>query len=194
MTNSLKKSIYPFFETIRVEHGRPHLLDYHQRRIDHTFACWYPGKEPFKLNNVIPIDYPTHGLYRLRVDYNAVDQTQNLADYRKRVINRFIPIECSISYGFKWTDRSNLDSIEVKVGKNEMALMTTRGRLRETPIANVIVKFGANWLTPMYPFFHGVMRASLLDKQLIQVADIFVEDLERCDDIRIINAMNGLED
>ncbi len=50
------------------------------------------------------------------------------------------------------------------------------------------------WVTPDTPLLPGTMRASLLDSGTISVSRITLDDLNKFQTIRLINAMNNFHD
>ena len=190
MKKSLKKYTYPFFETIRIQDGRVQLLQLHQRRVNHVFKSFYPGYRPLILHEHIPdtsaFDHP---VLRWRVAYNGDQYSQHISMYAERRIAQWKPVEAQITYPFKFSDRSSFDGLKEGMAEEAEPLITTLGRVREATFANVILRFGEQWLTPMYPIFHGVMRTHLLSQGKIETADLFVEDFHACDEVRLINAM-----
>ena len=194
MKNSLGKSTYPFFETIRVVDGKVQLLKYHQRRIDHVFRYFYPSYRAIELKAMLP-DFSNHsdGVVKFRFEYNAVSHDYNIQQYTMRTIKKLVLTETDINYPFKFSNRNQLNNLMSKIPAEKDILMTSRGRIRETSYANVIVQFGKNWLTPLYPMFHGVMRSHLLAMGVIKPADLFDHDLRVSNQIMLINAMMPME-
>ena len=51
------------------------------------------------------------------------------------------------------------------------------------------VVYGKHWGTPRHPLLPGTKRAALLDKGMIQKADITLEDLRNANKVSLFNAM-----
>ena len=54
---------------------------------------------------------------------------------------------------------------------------------------NLAICDGKHWVTPRQPLLHGTKRAGLLDKGIIQEADITLEDLRNANKTSLFNAM-----
>ncbi len=190
MTKLSEKYIYPFFETIRIQDGRIQLLDYHQRRMNRVFRYFYPGHRPHAIADLVELDkYQGASVVKCRLDYSHHTFSCEYSTYHLRSILKLVPIESTISYPFKYADRTELDAISTKVHKSEEPLLIAHGRLKETTFGNVIFRIDNRWVTPMYPMFYGIMREFLVSSGQIEMADLFLEDLDRCDQIKIVNAM-----
>lgn len=190
MTNWSEKYTYPLFETIRIENGEIKLLEFHQRRVNHTFKYFFPGAKPLCLCNIISTDNlnSPHRI-KCRVSYNEKRFQIEYSPYSLRQINELVPVETNLSYPFKFEDRTQLLSAKGQLQAGEEILYVTNARIRECSYANVLLEIDGDWLTPMYPIFHGVMRSYLLQKGIIRIADLFLSDLEDSQSIKLVNAM-----
>jgi|GEM_PF-4239780 len=188
MKKYLKKYTYPFFESIRLVDGEPQLLDYHQRRIDHVFKFAYPYIKPISLIDLTPSIAPK-GICKWRISYNQSASTSSVELYEPQQIEKFVPVTCNISYPMKYTDRSIYTAMNQACDKDEVPLIITDDRLRETNYGNIILKIDQVWYTPMYPIFYGVMRQYLIVNNLVTERDLFMKDFHDCDAIQMINAM-----
>ena len=56
-------------------------------------------------------------------------------------------------------------------------LIVKQGFITDTSYSNVLFYNGKEWLTPTHPLLKGTQRASLLDQEIIRVAEIRLEDL-----------------
>ena len=64
--------------------------------------------------------------------------------------------------------------------------------MTDCSIGNLILRQGKKWYTPDTPLLLGTQREKLLREGKIQETTIFQEDIANFDEIKIINAMNGL--
>jgi 4-amino-4-deoxychorismate lyase len=65
----------------------------------------------------------------------------------------------------------------------------------DSSYANVVLrKKDGTWVTPSSCLLKGTRRAQLLNDKSISEAEISVADLEKYSEIRLINAMKGIDD
>ena len=185
--------MYPLFESIRVEGGQTHLLQYHQARIERSYPQLFQKKCSWKLESMLP-DLPMTGLHKLRFLYNDRAFTFELVPYNARKIETLKCVEINTyNYDLKLTDRSGIDQAFALRGDCDDVLMTKNGLITDASYANIVLFDGTDWVTPAVPLFEGVQRSYLLDNKKIQPATIRLEDLIRYKGFQLINAMNGLE-
>ena len=190
MKNSSEKFIYQFLESIRIEYGKVLLLSLHQRRVDQTFRYFFPNVKPIQLGKIIDTSSCRHlPIVKCRITYSATKTEVKFIPYDQKSIHRIVSIDSSISYPFKFQDRSEWQELSKKVKQDEEVLITTKGRIRETSYTNVLLFKDGEWLTPQYPIFYGVMRTYVLTHGLAKEADLYLDDLNRCEKIKLINAM-----
>ena len=194
--NLTEKSIYPFFETIRVSNGEYQLLDYHQRRMDHVFRYFYRDKKSPDLKEVLKSRLlPLAPIVKCRILFNGGAHTIQFEAYRKRTITRMTICEAEhVLYSFKYTDRTLIEQYSRHFDVNTDSLFVINGRITDSSYGNLILRKGDQWFTPLYPLFYGVQRAYLLEQNEIRTKDILQKDLFKYDELKIINAMMPIED
>ena len=77
--------MYPLFESIRVESGQVHLLQYHQARVERSYRQLFQKECPWKLTTILP-EHPINGLHKLRFLYNDRSFSFELIPYVVRKI------------------------------------------------------------------------------------------------------------
>lgn len=185
--------MYPLFESIRVEDGKVHLLEYHQARLEQTFLKLFNRKCSWNLKNILP-DIPKAGLHKLRFLYNETAHYIEVLPYEPREIKTLKLIEIGdYSYTHKWTDRSEIDAAFAQRGNCDDVLMTKNGLLTDASYANIVLFDGSNWFTPAIPLFEGVQRSYLLNHKKIQTAVIASTDLSNYQSFQLINALNTFD-
>jgi len=192
---SVKKSTYPFLESIGVYEGQAPLLPYHQARVDRTFAAFYPGQKPLDLLELWQkINFPPEKV-KWRIQYNALEQKAEICAFPERKIEYLQVVkDDTIEYAYKFTERDRLDVLyREKAEPADEILIIRNGLLTDAYYYNVVVKIGAQLLTPRKPLLAGVMRAYCLGEGLIQPADIRLEDLAEAKGVYLINALHPLE-
>lgn len=64
--------------------------------------------------------------------------------------------------------------------------------MTDCSIGNLAFRKGGQWFTPNTPLLQGTQRTYLLQSGQLQEIEIRQEQLEQFDEIRVINALNGL--
>lgn len=181
--------MYPLFESIRIEDGKVHLLEYHQARLEQSFLKLFNRKCSWNLKNILP-NIPKTGLQKLRFLYNETAYYIEVLLYEPREIKTLKLIEIGdYSYTHKWTDRSEIDAAFAQRGNCDDVLMTRKGYLTDTSYCNVILFDGKRWLTPEKPLFDGVQRQFLMDQKKISPQQIRVSELHNFQSFILVNAM-----
>ncbi len=182
--------MYPLFESIRVEGGQVHLLQYHQARVERSYRQLFQKECNWKLIALVP-ELPATGVYKLRFLYNDRFFSFELIPYivRKTETLKLIEID-DYQYDLKFTDRSGIDQALALGGDCDDVLMTKNGLLTDTSYCNILLFDGRDWITPEKPLFEGVQRSYLLDHKKIQKASIRSTDLSNYQSFQLINAMN----
>ena len=181
--------MYPLFESIRVESGQVHLLQYHQARVERSFRQLFQKECPWKLISLVP-ELPPTGLYKLRFLYNDRSFSFELIPYIVRKVETLKLIEINdYQYDLKYTDRAFLNQTFALRGDCADVLMTKNGFLTDTSYCNILLYDGTDWVTPEKPLFEGVQREFLLDQKIIKLGEIHKRDLNNYESFRLVNAM-----
>ncbi|MEE4260503.1 MAG: aminotransferase class IV [Bacteroidales bacterium] len=202
-------------ETIRIESGRIGNIRYHQERMNRarqelfkcsglldldktirTYACSAGfAIRPQSALNLQSVPEEQKKRHKCRITYARDIETVEFLPYRLPTINSLkIVIDDEIDYVFKFHDRSRIHTLFEKRDKSDDILIVKQGFITDTSYANVLFYNGKEWLTPSYPLLKGTQRASLLDQEIIRVAEIRLEDLHHFKKVRLINAMIRFED
>lgn len=186
--------MYPLVESIKVLNGYAHNLQYHQERIDRSFAEYFKVKSDFQLHKVItiPQEYAT-GLIKLRFLYSKKDYQLEFSAYKPPDVQSLIMVESTLNYQFKFTERSELDSLLLKRGDFDDILIIRNEFITDTSIANIVFHNNSGWFTPSTPLLKGTCRQKLLDEGRIQEVVIKCGDLNAFDGFCLINAMHNGE-
>lgn len=132
-----------------------------------------------------------YGFYKARVVYGKQGvEAVEYAPYFIRNINSLqVVADNTITYGYKSTDRSRLNALVAQKGNRDDIIIVKHGLLTDTSFTNLAIFDGKHWLTPRHPLLPGTKRAALLDKGMIQEADITLEDLRNANKVSLFNAM-----
>lgn len=74
-------------------------------------------------------------------------------------------------------------------GNCDEIIIVKHGLLTDTSFTNLAIYDGNHWITPKRPLLLGTKRAALLDKGIIQEADITLNDLRNAVKVSLFNAM-----
>ncbi|OBX73075.1 hypothetical protein A9308_01105 [Moraxella atlantae] len=199
MTQVNHPRVFDLFETIAIVQGKPQNLAYHQHRYACSLAKFYPNT-PYHvfdladvLQNFLAKNPPTHDLMRCRVDYHASDMAMHLVGYQRRGNLTFQPVICDdIDYTLKFTNRDQLNTLLQQRGACDEVIIIKHGFVTDCTIGNLVLKKNNHWYTPSTPLLNGTQRAKLLAEHRISVCPILLRDLDRYEEIRLINALNPL--
>ncbi len=182
-----------FVETIKIKSGKVQGIAYHQARMERTMQHFFPSLMPASIpaleNWVVPSE--SMDFYKARVVYGAQGiETVDYAPYSMRAIHSLQVVEDdTIEYDFKSTDRSRLNALAAQRGNSDEIIIVKQCLVRETSFTNLAIYDGKRWLTPRHPLLLGTKRAFLLDKGVIQEADITLDALRKSQKISLFNAM-----
>lgn len=105
------------------------------------------------------------------------------------------PIDSSDVWLFhKTTRRDVYDGARAEApGVDDVLLWNRLGNVTESTIANVALRFGNVWITPHLEsgLLGGVYRAELVARGVLEEAPVPVSDLERADEVALINSVRG---
>ena len=192
--------MYPLFETLCIERGEIRNLALHQQRYARSLAAFYRDKpaKVFDLKEIIQkstalLSLHSEPLLRCRVDYNRETYQIRCLPYRRKIYRTFQPVICDhIDYGLKYSDRRIFDELLRQKGDCDEIIIIKRGKVTDCSIGNLVFRRHGQWFTPDSPLLAGTQRATLLAENKIKVRSIFLSDLPQFEEIRLINALNGL--
>lgn len=127
---------------------------------------------------------------RLHVDYDAstwriaVSPAPNTPIQSLRIAH-----DNRISYCYKWRDRHELDGLFGRRDGCDDTLIVQNGYVTDTTVANVVALLHGEWFTPARCLLPGTKRARMIAEGLLTPIDIQVSQLDRYEEVRIINAL-----
>lgn len=183
--------MYPLFETVKVLHGEAFELQYHQQRIEYSFAVYYKKKPFFQLKDILSIPKKfSNGLFKLRFLYSDNAYQIEFSRYEPRMIDSLKIVESKvINYPLKLTDRAQITLLLQQKGEQQDILIVKDKLITDTSIANILFYDGSNWVTPSTPLLKGTCREKLLEAGKIKEAVIRLDDLHKFESFCLINAM-----
>ena len=171
-------------------------LPFHQLRFEQTRAgCLGLDQHP-ALEQLIRIpDNHLTGLVRCRITYGSQIEKIEFETYQRRNIRSVkLVISDSITYPYKFTDRSRLKALYDQKGTCDDILIVRHGEITDSYAANVVFWNGQEWHTPLHPLLPGTMRAFLLSQGSIRAEIITTDSLPHYKKFKLINAFQSLDE
>lgn len=177
------------FESIRVQDGRPCLLEYHQARVNRSLdaGCAFDLAQAVR-----GMRLPEKGVFKLRVSYASDGGPGAVAcdAYAPRVVRSLRLVECpALRYDRKFEDRRALLAARAVAADADEAVLTREGWVTDASYANLAFGRPGDWVTPSTFLLAGTKRAFLLDEGLLRECPVHVRDLPRYAFVTLINAM-----
>jgi 4-amino-4-deoxychorismate lyase len=181
-------------ESIKVQTGILHNIDYHNQRLNRVRQVLWPGSLPIFLQEHILLDDLDSQMYKCRVLYNKGIEQITFVPYTSKCINslRLITHD-SIDYQYKWANRSAIDVLFAQRGFCDDVLIVKKGYITDTSYANIAFYDGSNWFTPDKPLLQGTQRQKLLNNNMIKKMKIKPSDLVQFEKATIFNAMREFD-
>jgi len=178
-------------ETIKIEDGVIHNLNYHQQRCTQSREKLYDSTDIILLKNfIIP---PQKGCYRCRIVYSTTIQSIEYIPYVAKTIETLRVVSSTLKYTLKYADRHALNSLLEENSDVDDIIIEQDGYVTDTSIANLAFYDGTTWYTPEKPLLSGTMRQKLLDDGFLQIRDIKKENLDQYSQVALMNAMLGFK-
>ena len=176
-----------FVETIKIKEGEAQAIAYHQERLERTLRHFFPSLcNATSMPSLDKLVAPTANMdfYKARVVYGEQGVKDiTYAAYAMREIRSLQVVENdAITYNYKSTDRSSLNALVAQKGDCDEIIIVKHGLLTDTSFTNLAICDGKHLLL-------GTKRAALLDKGVIQEADITLNDLRNAVKVSLFNAM-----
>ena len=178
------------FETIKIENGKIHNLNYHQARVNHAYKELFRTEPKLNLQETLT-DYPTNNLYRAKIVYDINGLIlKDYYIYKQKKISTFLLAEIpNINYNFKYFNRDFLSPLK-EYQANEF-IITQNGYLADTTIANIALFHtrSQKWHTPKTPLLQGTTLNRYLENKELIKTDVHYKDLKNYSKIALLNAM-----
>ena len=184
-------------ETIRSEDGRLINLEFHNERMMRTLFELFGLKKDIDLAGIVSVpDSATRGVFKCRVEYDKEIRKTEFIRYNLKPVRSLKVVEDNtIEYNYKFTDRRSIERLWKKRNECDDILIIKNGFITDSSYANVIfMDMSGVWYTPSTYLLPGTRRESLLRQGKIREAKIGYHDLENYTELKLINAMLGMED
>jgi 4-amino-4-deoxychorismate lyase len=184
-----------FIESIKIEDQEIFLLEFHQKRVDQTFAHF--GKEgSIDIAKIYKhLEHDEDGLYKLRIVYDLDKKVRTqMIPYAIPQIEDFQLIENNIyDYSFKFEDRKELEKMKMK-SKAEEIIIVKNNHITDTSFTNLLFLKGKDWFTPSSYLLNGVQRQNLLKHKKIKETEITLQNIKQFTHFQLINALNDFDE
>jgi 4-amino-4-deoxychorismate lyase len=182
------------FETIRITGGEPQNLPLHQERMNRSRRMLFDKYDQIVLSDLIKVPEDSKsGIYRCRIIYSDSVSSVEFLPYTAANVKTLKLVDSgTLSYDFKYLDRSHLTSLVDKKAADDI-LILRNGCITDASFANIVFTEGRRWVTPDTPLLCGTMRELLLRKKMITEERLTVEGIHRFTHFRLINAMLGFD-
>lgn len=193
---------FPLFETLCIAQGKIKNIALHQQRYEQSVRQFY-GKSAVKIFDLLHLIEKTAEfstalsmpLVRCRIAYNQSSADVRFFPYQKKIFKTFQPIIYNdIDYALKYNNRDLLDKLFAQRGNCDEIIIIKQGKVTDCSIGNLAFRKGKDWFTPDSPLLKGTQRHKLLLEGKIREKTLLAADIEKFDEIRLINAMNELPD
>jgi 4-amino-4-deoxychorismate lyase len=183
------------FETIRLENGVVHNLEYHQSRLDKSRLDLLGFTDKLSLADaILTLDFPEKGLWKCRVTYAELIENIEFSPYEIKKIERVLLVENDkIKYPHKFIDRIDFENISAQYPDYQEVIITQRGHFTDSTWASLAFFDGQNWFTPATFLLPSTRRQQLLDAKILTEKTIRVVDLMNYESFAFISSMRGLE-
>ncbi|MXV37772.1 chorismate-binding protein [Flavobacteriaceae bacterium Ap0902] len=181
-----------FLESIKLFQGEVFHLDWHQKRVDETFAAKFRGAQSLNLKTILENQsLPKEDLFKIRIVYDAQAYLIEVLPYQKRNIKTVEFIETKADYSYKSTNRSFIYKARTK-SKADEVIFIKNGYIADSSYANLVFYDGQVWFTPTTYLLNGTTRQRLISEDKIKAIPILLEDITKFEYIGFINALNDL--
>ncbi|WP_326981460.1 aminotransferase class IV [Chryseobacterium sp. MYb264] len=184
-----------FIESIKVEDQEIYLLDFHQKRVNQTFAHF--GKEgSIDLKKIFEhLEHDEDGLFKFRIVYDLDKKVRTqMIPYAIPEIQDFQLVENnSFDYSFKFEDRKELEKMKMK-SKAEEIIIVKNNHITDTSFSNLLFLKGKEWFTPNTYLLNGVQRQDLLKSKDIKETEITLQNLKQFSHFQLINSLNDFDE
>jgi 4-amino-4-deoxychorismate lyase len=187
--------MYPFFETIRYYNGIAAHLSFHQQRVDRTFLK-YNTAPILQLNKLNiqeeaakqQVDYSI--VYKCKISYDLLgNYSISFAPYAIKNIQTFTFVDINLQeYDVKYTNRTWINDALHNATTDEVIFIKNK-LIKDASYANVVLFDGVTWYTPRQPLLAGTKRALLIQENIIQERDIYIDQFNNYSRLKFINAM-----
>ena len=184
-------------ETIRTEDGQLLNIGFHNERLIRSLNDVFGFKTEINLKKLVTVpEAANKGIFKCRIEYDREIGKIEFLPYTVKPVRSLKLVEDNdIDYRYKFIDRSAIDRLMDRRAECDDIIIVKNGYLTDSSYANLVfLNRSGEWVTPSTYLLPGTRRASLLLAGLITETLISFSDLENYIEVKLINAMIGIED
>ena len=183
-----------FIESICFQDRNYQLLNYHQQRVNRTFAHFFKNSQPLNLKEILPALSSTQKS-KVRLVYDQETFTVEATNYQPKAVNSLQIIHHeTIDYTFKHHDRSTLNKLYDRAHPADDMIIVKNGKITDSYYANLAFRDNDQWYTPETCLLAGVKRQFLIETGKLIVTPICIGDIKNYQTVSLINAMLDLSE
>jgi 4-amino-4-deoxychorismate lyase len=184
-----------FIETIRLQDGVANNLGYHAERMNRSVEEILHANRKFDLEKTLSsLNLPPKGLHKIRLVYDTEILSMEVTPYKKKGIRQLkIVYDNAISYDYKFENRSELENLFSQREDCDDVIIIKNYQVTDASYANLIFRKNNQWFTPKTFLLNGTTRRQLLERKIILEEKITINDLQRYEKVKLINAMLQLD-
>ena len=181
-----------FIESIKLKDGKIHHLDWHQKRVNETFAAHFVDSKPLHLKDLLNSNkLPKQGVYKVRIVYDSTYKTISIQPYTSKIIKSIAFVEVQFDYNFKYENREEIKMYKDVANSDEVIFMKDNF-IYDSSYSNLAFLKDKQWITPKTYLLNGTTRRRLLSNNQLIESKIKKSDLRKFSHVSFINAMNDL--
>jgi 4-amino-4-deoxychorismate lyase len=182
-----------FLETICIQNSIACNLPRHVARMRETASHFgFVAPNLPKLETLIPKELKESVKVKCRIVYHTKIEEISFEKYAPKVVKSLKLVEASPDYSFKFSDRTALNALLPQKGNCDEILIVRNGYITDTSYSNVVFRRGSDFFTPDTYILNGTKRQQLLREGTIREKRITPENLNKFDEIFLVNAMLDL--
>jgi 4-amino-4-deoxychorismate lyase len=113
----------------------------------------------------------------------------SFAPYAIKNIQTFTFVDINLQeYDVKYTNRTWINDALHNATTDEVIFIKNK-LIKDASYANVVLFDGVTWYTPRQPLLAGTKRALLIQENIIQERDIYIDQFNNYSRLKFINAM-----
>lgn len=185
-----------FVETIKIENGLVHQIEFHQKRMAQTAFHHFGTKPKLDVDISNLPENLKNGRVKCRVLYGKEIISVEFHPYTpKKISSLKIVGDNTIDYSYKSTDRTSLLRLLEKKEDADDIIIVKNGEITDSSYSNLVFETHSGELfTPKTYLLNGTKRQFLLQNGTIGEREIKVADLCQFRQVYFINSMLDLED
>jgi len=170
-------------------------VEYHNLRLNKARAKIFGIDDEIDLQHYIQLPGNLNeDMYKCRVLYGKEMGNVEFAPYQVKNIQTLKLVEANnINYKFKYNNRDGLNYLLTLKEQCDDIIIIKNGNITDSSSGNLVFFDGREWVTPSTPLLAGTCRQRLIDAKIIMGSEIKVSDIQEFKEVKIINAMRGME-